>query len=136
MYFLGIAIDSVSVINIVLAVGLSIDYSAHVGHCFMHKGGNDRDKRALEALADIGAAVFNGAMTTFLAVVVLLFSTSYVFKTLSLQFALTVIFGVSHGLILLPVILSLFGPRKAFASAEDASKDEEVQEAEDIDDSA
>ena len=28
----GIVIDSVSVINIVLAVGLSVDYSAHVGH--------------------------------------------------------------------------------------------------------
>lgn len=32
MYALGIVIDSVSVINIVLAVGLSVDYSAHVGH--------------------------------------------------------------------------------------------------------
>ena len=38
MFALGIVIDSVSVINIVLAVGLSIDYSAHVGHCFMTKG--------------------------------------------------------------------------------------------------
>lgn len=89
MYFLGIAIDSVSVINIVLAVGLSIDYSAHVGHCFMTKGGNDKNKRSLEALSDIGAAVLSGALTTFLAVAVLLFSTSYVFATLSIQFALT-----------------------------------------------
>jgi len=117
MYFLNIAIDSVSVINIVLAVGLSIDYSAHVGHCFMHKGGDSKNERALEALADIGAAVLNGAATTFLAVVVLLFSTSYVFQTLSLQFALTVILGAVHGLILLPVLLSLMGP-KAFSSAE------------------
>ena len=117
MYFLNIAIDSVSVINIVLAVGLSIDYSAHIGHCFMQKGGDDKDKRALESLADIGAAVLNGATTTFLAVIVLFFSKSYVFATLSQQFALTVAFGVSHGLILLPVLLSLLGP-KAFSSAE------------------
>jgi len=39
MWTLGIAIDSVSVINLVLAVGLSVDYSAHVGHCFIAKGG-------------------------------------------------------------------------------------------------
>ncbi len=32
MQAFGIVIDSVSVINIVLAVGLSVDYSAHVGH--------------------------------------------------------------------------------------------------------
>merc|ERR1712086_567468 len=118
MYALGIVIDSVSVINVVLAVGLSVDYSAHVGHCFMVKGGANRDVRATEALADIGSSVLNGAISTFLAVAVLLFSTSYVFKTLSIQFALTVALGVIHGLILLPVLLSLFGP-KPFISVGD-----------------
>jgi predicted RND superfamily exporter protein len=117
MYFLDIAIDSVSVINIVLSVGLSIDYSAHVGHCFMMKGGDNKDRRVLESLSDIGAAVLSGAVTTFLAVVVLLFSSSYVFATLSKQFALTVGLGVIHGLVLLPVLLSILGP-KAFDSAE------------------
>jgi len=117
MYAVGIVIDSVSVINVVLAVGLSIDYSAHVGHCFMVKGGDSKDARATEALADIGASVLNGALSTFLAVAVLLFSTSYVFKTLAIQFALTVGLGIIHGLILLPVLLSLFGP-DPFASAE------------------
>lgn len=116
MYALGIVIDSVSVINVVLAVGLSIDYSAHIGHCFMAKGGDSRDARATEALADIGSSVLNGALSTFLAVAVLLFSTSYVFKTLATQFALTVGLGVLHGLVLLPVLLSLFGPGP-FASA-------------------
>jgi predicted RND superfamily exporter protein len=118
----GIVIDSVSVINLVLAVGLSVDYSAHVGHCFMVKGGDDKNRRAVESLADIGAAVLSGAFTTFLAVVVLLFSSSYVFEVLSRQFALTVALGVAHGLLLLPVLLSLLGP-KPFASAEDPEDD-------------
>jgi len=119
MFGAGIVIDSVSVINIVLAVGLSVDYSAHVGHCFMVKGGADKNKRATEALADIGAAVLGGALSTFLAVVVLLFSASYVFNILSKQFALTVGLGLLHGLVALPVLLSVFGP-KPFSSAEDA----------------
>lgn len=118
MHALGIVIDSVSVINMVLAVGLSVDYSAHVGHCFMVKGGPDKNARALEALSDIGAAVLNGAISTFLAVAVLLFSSSYVFVVLSSQFALTVALGIVHGLILLPVMLSIFGP-KPFASADE-----------------
>jgi Niemann-Pick C1 protein len=117
MHAFGIVIDSVSVINIVLAVGLSVDYSAHVAHCFMVKPGDNKNERALEALADIGAAVLSGAISTFLAVVVLLFSSSYVFEVLSKQFALTVVLGVTHGLILLPVLLSLVGP-KPFSSAE------------------
>merc|ERR1712232_473226 len=124
MYALGIAIDSVSVINIVLAVGLSVDYSAHVGHTFMLKGGNNWDRRVTETLADMGAAVLCGATSTFLAVAVLLGSSSYVFEVLSLQFALTVVLGVSHGLILLPVMLSLFGP-KAFSAAENIDGVEE-----------
>lgn len=123
MYALGIVIDSVSVINMVLAVGLSVDYSAHVGHCFMVKGGDDKNKRALEALADMGASVLNGAISTFLAVVVLLFSKSYVFRVLSTQFALTVGLGVLHGLVALPVMLSVIGP-KPFASAEEVDSSE------------
>ena len=124
MWAIGIAIDSVSVINIVLAVGLSVDYSAHVGHAFMVKGGNNRDRRVTETLADIGAAVLCGATSTFLAVAVLLGSSSYVFNVLSTQFALTVALGVSHGLILLPVLLSLLGP-KPFAGAEKEAGSEE-----------
>ena len=128
MWALGIAIDSVSVINIVLAVGLSVDYSAHVGHCFMTKGGPDKNARALESLADIGAAVLQGAISTFLAVVVLLFSKSYVFEILSKQFAVTVVLGVLHGLVLLPVLLSLLGP-KAFSSAETYEAGKEIDHA-------
>merc|ERR1712038_1050730 len=134
MHALGIAIDSVSVINIVLAVGLSIDYSAHVGHCFMAKGGKDKNVRALEALADIGAAVFSGALSTFLAVVVLLFSSSYVFVTLSKQFALTVGLGVIHGLVLLPVLLSLFGPKPFEAAEMPSGKSKVDEEADDVPD--
>jgi len=83
----------------------------------MVKGGDNKDVRATETLADIGASVLNGALSTFLAVAVLLFSSSYVFKTLAIQFALTVALGMMHGLVLLPVLLSIFGP-KPFASAE------------------
>jgi Niemann-Pick C1 protein len=76
-----------------------------------------------ETLSDIGAAVLCGATSTALAVAVLLGSSSYVFEVLSTQFALTVALGVSHGLILLPVLLSLFGP-KPFAAAENIDGDQ------------
>ena len=82
----------------------------------MTKPGDDKNQRVLESLADIGAAVLSGALSTFLAVAVLLFSSSYVFEVLSRQFALTVGLGILHGLVLLPVLLSLLGPAP-FASA-------------------
>jgi Niemann-Pick C1 protein len=127
MWALGIVIDSVSVISLALAVGLSVDYSAHTGHCFMTKGGTDRNKRATEALCDIGAAVLQGGFTTFLAVMVLLFSNSYIFWVLSRQFALTVALGLFHGLVLLPVMMSLVGP-KPYLSAEAIDVEDETVE--------
>lgn len=123
MWALGFAIDSVTVILLALAVGLSVDYSAHVGHSFMVKNSTNKNKRAQEALSDIGAAVLSGGISTFLAVIVLLFSESYVFIVLSRQFCVTVILGLLHGLILLPIMLSWCGP-KAFSSAEDLDENE------------
>jgi predicted RND superfamily exporter protein len=110
MYFWGLVIDNVSVINLTLAVGLAVDYSAHVAHCFMLKGGTDKRQRVVESLADIGSPVLNGAMSTFLAVVVLGGSKSYVFRTLFKQFFLTCLFGVLNGMLTLPVLLTWFGP--------------------------
>ena len=75
---------------------------------------------------DIGSSVLNGALSTFLAVAVLLFSSSYVFRTLSIQFALTVGLGVLHGLVLLPVALSTIGP-KPYASAEPPHESESIE---------
>ena len=88
----------------------------------MTKPGNDKNERTTEALADIGAAVLSGALSTFLAVAVLLFSSSYVFEVLSRQFALTVGLGIVHGLVLLPVLLSLLGPAPFASAAEHGSE--------------
>lgn len=83
----------------------------------MKKGGDNKNVRATESLADIGASILNAALSTFLAVAVLLFTSSYFWKTLAIQFIVTIMLGLMHGLLLLPVLLSLFGP-EPFASAE------------------
>ena len=131
MYYWGLAIDNVTVIYVVLAVGLAIDYSAHIGHCFMTKCGDSRDARVTATLRDIGAPVASGAFSTFLAIVVLSGSNSYVFTVMFKCFFLTSLLGVSHGLVLLPVLLSLLGPApfasaRARAMAEQGAKTQEM----------
>ena len=56
--------------------------------------------------------MFNGGFTTFLALVLLGFSSSHVFISFFKVFSLTVIFGLYHGLVLLPVLLFILGPDK------------------------
>ncbi|XP_037081976.1 NPC intracellular cholesterol transporter 1-like [Pollicipes pollicipes] len=109
MFFWGLTIDTVSCIDVVLAIGLCVDYAAHVGHTFLTQRGG-RQQRALQTLRDIGPAVFNGGFSTFLAFIFLATSTSHVFVTFFKVFFGVTVFGLYHGLVLLPVLLSLVGP--------------------------
>merc|ERR1711920_482811 len=56
MQLWGLAIDSVSVIQLVIAVGLCVDYAAHVGHNFMKQEGTRAD-RVVHTMGDVGSAV-------------------------------------------------------------------------------
>ena len=71
--------------------------------------GSRRDK-AVMAVTAIGPAVLNSGVTTFLALVLCSLSSAQVFITFFKVFCLTVVFGLFHGLVLFPVLLSLTGP--------------------------
>lgn len=80
MYFWGLYIDIASCIALVLAVGLCVDFAAHVGHIFLTFTGSRQD-RALNTVKYIGTATFNAAFSTLLALSVLGNSDAYIFQT-------------------------------------------------------
>lgn len=110
MHFWGLTIDTVTTIILILAIGLAVDYSAHIGHMFMTVTGT-RSDRVQETLGKMGPPVFYGGFSTFLAFALLASSNSYVFTTFFKVFLLVVIYGLFHGLFFLPVILSWIGPQ-------------------------
>ena len=119
MWLWGLSIDSVAIINLVLAIGLAVDYSCHVAHAFCQMPNmlgpeatprEQRQARADKAVEEMGVAVVHGAVSTFLAVLVLSASKSYIFVIFFKQFFGICLFGALHGLLLLPVLLSLIGP--------------------------
>jgi len=129
MHFWGLTIDTVSCINLVLAIGLCVDYAAHVAHTFMIQAGT-KNERAASTISSIGPAVFHGGFSTFLAFVFLADSDSHVFLTFFKIFVLVVIYGLYHGLIFFPVLLSIIGPSSFDASqisSEIAINAEELQ---------
>merc|ERR1719468_914344 len=111
MYFWGVTISGVSTIYILICVGLAVDYAAHIAHMFKESTGTPRD-RAIAAVERIGPCTFNAVFSTFLAVVVVGFSNSYVFRIFFKVLFLLVVIAGAHGLWLLPVILSLLGGSK------------------------
>lgn len=111
MYFLNLTIEMSSSIMILLCAGLAVDYAAHMGLEFIRSKGNKRE-RAIATISIIGPAVFNGGLSTFLAFVLLGSSEAYLFSTFFKLFSCVVIFGQFHGLLFLPVILSIMGPEE------------------------
>jgi len=107
-YFWGVQINFVVTIFLLIAVGLSVDYSAHIGHAFKEARG-PADERARKALLTTGPPVFNAIFSTFLAILVLANAQTYVFQVFFQMFTLTTVLGGFHGLVVLPVVLSFLG---------------------------
>jgi hypothetical protein len=58
----------------------------------------------------LGLPISQGALSTILGVLGLYLSPSYIFVTFFKMVFLVIVLGALHGLLLLPVLLSLFGP--------------------------
>jgi len=96
---------------LVLALGFSVDYSAHVAEGFcvrLRKQPSDPAAAMVETLRTTGVSVLHGGASTFLAVLMLAFSATGGFVDMFKCFFLMVVFGLLHGLVLLPVLLVVF----------------------------
>ena len=103
--------------NLVIAIGLAVDYSAHIAHTYLTitppmdlTNGEKRRYKARKAISGMGSSVFHGAFSTFLAIVVLGGAKSYIFVVFFRLWLGIIVFGMANGFLLVPVILSLIGP--------------------------
>ena len=115
----NVALDSVSMINLILCIGFSVDFSAHIAYGFITSPGESPRERSIHALYSLGMPVTQGALSTILAVVVLATSDSYIFRTFFKTMFLVIAFGALHALVFLPVFLMLLVPFRANQAVEE-----------------
>lgn len=110
MQIWGLTLSSVTMIHIVMCVGFSVDFSAHICHAYAHVPGENRDARVSTALDLAGGPILNGALSSVIGIVVLAFSKSYIFFSFFKVMFIVVVVGAMHAIFLLPVLLSWIGP--------------------------
>jgi Niemann-Pick C1 protein len=121
MAVFGVSLNAVSLVNLIICVGIAVEFCAHIARAFMFPSRTvmeraksrfrGRDARAWTALVNVGSSVFSGiTVTKLLGVCVLAFTRSKIFEIYYFRVWLAlVIFAATHALIFLPVALSIAG---------------------------
>ncbi|PAV58443.1 hypothetical protein WR25_12379 [Diploscapter pachys] len=107
----GVKLDPISMITIIMSIGFSIEFSAHITHGFV----SNPDKlspmeRCIDSMERLAWPVIHGSLSTILGVTVLAFIDSYMVLVFFKTIFLVLTIGASHALIVLPVVLAVTQP--------------------------
>lgn len=106
----NVNLDSISMVNLIMCIGFSVDFTAHICYAYMSSKATCPEERVRESLYALGLPIIQGAVSTILGVSALILAGSYIFMVFFKMIFLVIVFGALHGMFLLPVLLSLFGP--------------------------
>ena len=103
-------------LNLVLVVGLSVDYVVHLAEGYSRSYKVDRKGRTYDMLEEVGVSVLSGAITTLGAAMLLLFAEIVFFVQFGLFMFFTITFSIVYALVLFTTFMGLAGPENQSGS--------------------
>ncbi|XP_073672370.1 patched domain-containing protein 3-like [Paramisgurnus dabryanus] len=104
-----VSLDSISMIILIICIGFSVDFSAHISYAFVSSERSSANDKAIDAIYNLGYPVIQGAVSTIAGVIVLAGAESYIFRTFFKIMFLVILIGAVHGITFIPVFLTFFG---------------------------
>ena len=106
MSWWGVRLDAISMINLIMCIGFSVDFSAHVSFHYISHSSLNPDDRVRDAMMFLGTPVIQSALSTIMGLMLMATSTSFIMRTFYKVILLVIVFGFMHAMFLLPVLLS------------------------------
>ncbi|KHN77234.1 Patched domain-containing protein 3 [Toxocara canis] len=108
----SVELDPLSMATVILSIGMSVDYPAHITYHYYHillqKPSSSAHDVMAKALSTIAFPLLQCSISTIIIVLGLLFANSYMNQVIVKTVLLVVLFGVIHALLVIPVFLCAF----------------------------
>merc|ERR1712129_111426 len=104
----GIVLDGITLISLIMCIGFSVDFSAHFCYNFIehrHTAGLDQRQVVERTMLCVYKPVLQGALSTLLGVMGMLFAPSYAFIIFFKVFFIVISLSLFHSLILVPLFV-------------------------------
>ncbi|KAI8501392.1 Patched domain-containing protein 3 [Branchiostoma belcheri] len=106
----GVNLDIISLVSIVICVGFSVDFFAHMNYAYVTSKAATPEEKITETMRAVGMPILQSSLSTILGISVLAFFPAYLFRTLFKTVFLVMVFGAAHGLVILPILLTSLRP--------------------------
>uniref|UniRef100_A0A915KJK3 SSD domain-containing protein n=1 Tax=Romanomermis culicivorax TaxID=13658 RepID=A0A915KJK3_ROMCU len=107
MALFGIHLDIISLITILLCIGFSVDYSAHMAYHFHSLQQRRTSTRIQKSLSTVGGPIVQSSLSMLIGVLTLLGVEAYITDTFVITVTLVMVIGVFHSIVILPILLLL-----------------------------
>ncbi|XP_023210558.1 patched domain-containing protein 3-like [Centruroides sculpturatus] len=100
----GVNLDIISMMSLILCVGFSVNYPAHISYAYVMSQCKTPNERLKDSLYRIGFPILQGSLTTGLGILIL-YSDVYFLSTIAKVVILVALQTAFHALFFIPIVL-------------------------------